>query len=692
MGNIRALLQTDPDFFRKENETLPYWQDVHDNAVIHTRRGLEGDKNKLLDEFRPNEGQLVKDYRTRNERQFTKAGFDMFLSKCMRVIRQCVPNPTTISKPLKVWLEAKPFNYLGEMMDLHSFTLDVILRKSLENPNQLLIAFPYTKSDISLPPNRGNENVEVGIKPLVVSFKDIRYMNDDCFSISGGMVELSNGETTSEEELYFSADSTHWYQHIPKYIKKGKANVLAYDTIVWYKHNTGENLLNFLAGEYTCSRDDEHDYLVSFIESYFNFANAAKEAASDEKIVHLRNSFPIAEIKPTKCHVKDCYDGKIGHAEDKPCRACEGKGWTLYPKGPAAALISEDGPDIMEDGRTSSKPSIQWHMPPLDYSKAALDRVWTFIDKAYQSIGMKMFSNAGASSSGDALREWQVDELDKLARVTSSLYSTVDRFLYQCECLLVRVDGNRIRPRHIVPERMGIVDLEQLKVEAESALPEDKLQSHKLYHSKKYRDDPVMSKGMNALLCYSPVLTASLEEIELMMAKNVCTKDDIIKKQWASIALDDVIENNDISDMSKSDIHKAMDTWFIDKGLIVEKTEIYEEEQDLTPARVGELQALVNLNKAVGAGEISEGAAEMILVKRFNFSSDDARQIVEGGNTEGGENVPQGAAQNNVNVDDILHALIVGRIPQDDAINQLAEYYGKSTEEVESILRNSEIL
>lgn len=684
MSAIIRLLKENPHFFKEQDERVKYWNKVHDSSVIHTRRRVEGDKNPVIDEMRPHETPLVKDYRTQHEKQLTRAGFDMFHTKSSRAISQCAPTTNSISDSLSEYLNTNPFVALGAVKTKESYVKDILLRRALESPNQILLAFPYVKGSPNLPPNNSKENDRVDIKPIIISHSDIRWIEDGCFSFVAGTIPLfiEGSKISQEKEFFFSADKEYWYQHIPYYKKDDKGHSVDYHTIVWYKHDTGESLLNFLPGSYSCSQDDSHEYLDSYISVYFSYADAAMEAFSDELIVNLRYSYPIPEIRPTKCDADGCDEGYIKKNKKNPCKRCSGSGYVLWP-GPSGALISPDNDSIMnKDG--SSKPAIQWHSPQMGFAKHAYERAFDLLDKAYKSVGLKIYENAGANMSGEGLREMKDNEADMMLRIAQGIYGTWDRFLWHCECLLVKNKEARIQPKTTIPERILSQNTDELRKAADEALAEDKLFSHNNYLSKKYSDNPVMAKGLSALNCYTPYMLLDLDEVRVQMTKNICSKNDMVRRSWGSIALDYVIDEKgeEILDMKKSEIHQLMDDYLDSKDLLEKKADKFTG-IDHSAVRVGEMSALINLSKSVQDGSMSEAAAELLLQSRFGFSKEEAERLIE--KSEEGDPNPGDA------IDDILHGLIVGAIPREDAINQISLLSGKSIEEVEGILKNQDL-
>ena len=686
MTVVERLLELDQTFFKRDNVASQYWEDIASQSARHTRRRTKGDKNPVIDSHRPHESTLVKDYRTENERQFTRWGFDLFLAKTARIIRQCITSDTSQSIALDEWLQEKPFVHLGKSMTVDEFTQDVILRLCLENPNQLLIAFPYDKTDRSRPPSQGSVNEELGILPKIIPSSDIRHLSDSCFSFFAGKVKVSEGDNKQAASLYYSCDPKNWYQHKPV-LKDSK---IVYETYVWYEHNTGINMVNFIPGEYSCSQDGDIPYLEPFIRSYYAMADAAMSAFSDEFIVNSRYSFPIPQIKPTQCD--KCKGRGYGKTVHDICRPCGGSGTMLWP-GPSGVLVDgDDEKDPIHDSKSDGL-AIKWNSPPMGFAKEAYERAWNLFDRALNSIGLHLGSGAGAGSSADALRERKEDEQDKLLRIAASTAQCVDTLLYHIESLLVPNVDNRVKPKTIVPEKITLVDLSKLKEDAENALPQDKLAANQNYINKKYADDPVMKQAQRALICYTPYILASEETIRLNMAKGVCKEEDIIKSTWSAIAIQSIVDEHgsDLVEMSKKDIHKLMDKWFEEEGLI-EKVD-NELLEGFTAAEAKEINgsqinALVSLVKSVGEGVITEEAAEMILIRRFGFGVEDARAIVEPGNKSdvGEDNQPSNGAKSSL--DDIIHGYLVGVISKEDAINQISNQTGRSIEDVDRILSN----
>lgn len=637
MSSITNLLLEDSTFFKSEPKQLPYYQHVHDSAVRHTRTFLEDDENPVIDETRPNESKQVKDYRRKNHKQYTRSGFELLISKSSRAIRQCIQPTTSISDPLKEWLESKPFMYMGEAKGLLEYTLDILLRKGLENPNEVLLAFPYRKDGVI--PDQGDETQNVSIQPKLIDFRDIRHLEGDCMSFKGGSVAIPRGDNFVEQDYYFSLDSEFWFLHYPVYKRDQGTNAkdnfkLEYENIVWYRHNSNESLVNFLPGEYSCSKNSDIEFLESYIRSYYSIADEAMHASSDDFAVQLRYSYPIPEIIPTQCQEVGCEDGYFKKDRTNPCKTCKGSGLQLWP-GPFGQLISpKETSSTLEGNNNPSKPAITFHSPPIEYAEKSYKRRWDLLDKAYQTLGFRVYHGAGANASAEALKEWKQDELDRLQRIIQGLFHTVDRFLFQVESLLVVSPEARIRPVTIVPEDLSFLSVDQARAEAENALPQERLFAHKNYIKKKYKDDPIMLKANEALLTYTPFSLVDPEQLKILLAKDACTKQDMLKVHYAPFAINQIIEDqgSDLVLLDNKEIHVLIDQWLIDEGIIIPALPtdpVVPEEESALLQTVGGSQAAIGLNQAVADGKMTEAAAEKFMAKLFKIPIEEAKELID---------------------------------------------------------------
>ena len=150
--NLKQLLEEKGGFFLESPKESQYYEAAHRDVIVHTARHLESEDIPQIDEVRPNESEETKRYRRKHFKQITRSGYSKFLTKCTRVIRQSKLTKSTLSDPLKAWLDTKPFRHVGESLSLDDFTFQVVLSKGLgSDSNAVLVAFPINPNDVKVP-------------------------------------------------------------------------------------------------------------------------------------------------------------------------------------------------------------------------------------------------------------------------------------------------------------------------------------------------------------------------------------------------------------------------------------------------------------------------------------------------------------------------------------------------------------
>lgn len=660
--DLRTLFEKEGAFFSGVMHPARWYHDkVQSDITVHTTRPNvdHGETNDIIDAVRPNEPEDIKDYRKTADKQVTGGGVKEFLSKCNRIIRQSNISMSSLSESSAEWNDQRLFVDNHQNLDLDTYTIDVVLRRSLaHSPNEVWVAFPYNGNDVELPPINLELNESPSIKPLLIPHSDLRYgMGHLIFTT--GVVEIPKGEQTSEEEVLFGADDYWWYKFEPFYEKNDKGNyILKYKMIEWFYHNTGESLINFIAGERALSQDGLITYQETHIKSYYDFCWSAMSAFSDDFIVRHRFSHPITEMTPPDCHGCGGSTWEGGVQSKGKCTVCKGEGRIVWP-GPGEVYVN-DSDSTLKDGE-SKKKLVEFHNPDIAYAKNSFDVSFKFLTEAKQSIGLDLLN--GTSSESGVAKDLRLEALqDKLSKIASNLFECRDRFSWQVECLLVPDEGSRLRPVTMIPQKLSVKDLTTLKEEAEDALPENRVFAHREYYAVKYQNDPLLIHMHSLLLDYSPLFVLNRDEINVLLAKDVCTVNDMVKKIYATQAIEYVMKSIDILEADELDVFAAMDDYLESRGLLTLVEEAQIEDENIP---TGEPQLITN------AEVDSEGDEDVGL----------------GGDDDLGEVAPSTDRSNKEKAKDVIDLYYAKKISREAAIDQLVELSGKSKDVISNLLK-----
>ena len=104
------------------------------------------------------------------------------------------------------------------------------------------------------------------------------------------------------------------------------------------------------------------------------------------------------------------------------------------------------------------------------------------------------------------------------------------------------------------------------------------------------------------------------------------TNYDVIKAMHVFNALDEVYEEG----MTVRQANEAVKQYLIENGYWVEpEAEVSKPTENKLLATVGGVTSIVEISRAVSAGEMSETAAENLLVTVFGIKPDEAKKLIE---------------------------------------------------------------
>lgn len=545
----------------------PYWEAVAKQGKRHTDRRLPNEPIDIIKTLRPNESKEVSDYRAKNERQITRTGYDMFVSKLSRIFSSASIRTTGKSDEVEKWLATMPFVQMGKNFNLMGFAYECVLKDALSNPNQLVVAFPYNELNPDVHPNFSIQDgglspaQSVSIEIKFIPYEKINYVDSDVLVFKGGYRTIARQSgSKATVPFYYAADKLNWYTLEPVLNTKGGYD---YEAVIWYIHNTGESLVNFLPGEIQKQKDGS-TFLESYIRPYYDWADEVISAFSDDQGTRSRFSSPFVGVTATDCDAQGCRNGYLDGKRDSPCGSCSGTGKKLLP-GPYE-VYHKPVDDGMVGSQASKGKDIEFYVPPteiLDYSY----RTWKDLYKiAKQSIGLDLLDGTGVES-GNA-KDLRLEDLqDQLQRISNGLFSFLENLLYQVESLLVLDDGSRSRVKFIVPKRFRLDDTNDLAEQAREALPEERFMARMDYYQSKYVGNPEKVRLFELAMSYAPSMLLNEDEFINRQASGVYGENEGIKRGSAVIALQKISKDYTLTELSEDEAFALIDAYLIDRGM-----------------------------------------------------------------------------------------------------------------------------
>ena len=148
--------------------------------------------------------------------------------------------------------------------------------------------------------------------------------------------------------------------------------------------------------------------------------------------------------------------------------------------------------------------------------------------------------------------------------------------LFFTECLLQSNRTLRKVPHVTLPKTYEIQTVEDIQEVANNTFASDKFNAMLEVIEAKYKGNKRKIKSESLKLSYSPLWTLSQEEITERIALGIYDRNDIIKRDYSSIAFEQLSEEPtlDILEMSKEEIYTYIDA--VISPYLISNTPIFE--------------------------------------------------------------------------------------------------------------------
>jgi len=248
------------------------------------------------------------------------------------------------------------------------------------------------------------------------------------------------------------------------------------------------------------------------------------------------------------------------------------------------------------------------------------------LEKGSKAIGLDLLEDAGANSSDLSLSRRQEDLLDMIKTVAEYTYDALDAMMYHIEVLKYPNESQRGESHINRPSSFEIKSPEELLVLAQTALFEDRVTARINYYKTKYKNQDRLIAVYEMALKTTPSLALTFEEQTNYLAAGIIDSYDMIKSMHVFNALDEVYSEG----MNVKQANDAIKNYLVDNGFWVEpEAEISKPTENKLLATVGGVTSIVEISRAVSAGEMTESAAENLLVTVFGIKSEEAKKLIE---------------------------------------------------------------
>ena len=505
---------------------------VKKQAMRHTRR-LKN--NPLFNIQRPNEPDLILQYRNAMARMLSKDGFDRWCSKVGRIIETAglTIDRTTLNEATREWLEEENFQYMGQYSGVQEWFLRIIVPGCVEDPNGLIVVFPYNpespQTPLPRPVTDGGlpNNTAPAIDVQTIPTEDIIETGTEYFSYWGWETEIRYGTDTKKERVWFEWDANYVYINWPMYDEKLQ---LVYVTEVWYQHDFGFLPLNFMPGRIAKSETGEY-YNESFLHPYFEYADEFASAFSDVQANRVSHLYPKVIMTEMPCPEKGCKSGRIKYTDKAgiekiaECQTCGGSGVIKDP-GPYGVILQKAQGGI--DGQSGQPNPYQYVTPPTEVFALAWEKTFELLERGKRAVGLDLLLNL--NESGVAMEHRLEDLEDMLKDFGGTLIDTMEVVLECVDALLHINPAQRKAPKIVRPKRYDIKTALGHKMDYDNALPFDRYNAAIQLIQNKYRGDDVKQKVYREAFKFAPELLLSEQEFSVRVASGVYQTQNVTKR------------------------------------------------------------------------------------------------------------------------------------------------------------------
>ena len=634
-----------PNYFTSSFDRKDDWDRVREQAYEHTRYSENSD---IISAARPNESLEVNAYRNNNRRRLTKSAIDKFKTKTSRIFKSSGLgiNEESLSDALREYISKETYMYITQRTDFLSYILDVVYAKALDDPNAVEILLPINPENPDVSPLASVEeggvpkNEDLVIKSIIVSSGKIKAFTRNVFSWDGGYKTIPGLDNSQSYPWFWIVDNEWFYRYLPVRMENGYP---VYELENWYFHNTTiseEKIMpvNLVPANIIFDDDDRYAYQTSFISPFLEYADEFASRFSDGQAVWVTSAFPIHVMEEMNCRAPGCINGKVPNPDTKSdmayigCSSCNGTGHTQRPS-PYGVLVKPDKSG-MDAGNTGTP--YELINPDTEILSTTYNVPFDLLQKGERQIGLDVLENKVESGVSREMRFEDVKDL--LATISSKIAKFMERHLFYLESLLVLSPPSRGKPRVNTPVDFDLKSSVDLKEDALNALPSDRIERTLAYYKLVYKNNERLLKVYDYAFQYSAILLTPWDELKDQLLAGIITDEDVIKRNNVIQIMRKLSIAPNWLKLNFDQVKELVDEALEDQGLILKPLENFEletspseegENRSKLLDTVGGLSGILELTKAVKNGEMSEVAAENILVNIYGLARVIAESIID---------------------------------------------------------------
>ena len=602
-----------------EPENSDNWNDVRESMFVHTRGALP---DKLLNTRRPNEDEKVFQYRLDIYEPITKGSMNKAIDKLFRLFSSANYS-VKVSGNLEEYLSTKRFkneHFIG-------FIQKYVLRRMIEDPNALLVTIPVGEGLV-------NPSVKVDVDCLIVGSDKIKYLSKDavCWIDEKEKSIVSvNGRNVYEGSVFHTLTKYGYFKHV----QRGEKHAQIYDLIEVYRHEIGSLPAVVLGGNPTVE-----DYFESYFSPFLPFGNECIRQYSDWTGVMTMSAFPYREETAEDCNAKGCRSGVIFNKETEEhetCGVCNGTG-KIFARSPYGVFIRSKGSGAFEGNQTDSTPLVRFISPPVDIIKYSGEAWENLLRKAEESLHLIFVDEAQSGKAKEIDREESDSMLTKISN------NVFDEIIFKTLLFMekFRELTNPVEPVIVKPISFRSRNEEDLIQEINDLSDKNapiafQVEAAKDLAKKRFSGNKAISRMVEVLVAFGPIYHVKTADKAILLANGTIKKQDVVKSLFAYKTLNEIISNEGTEFLENplTTIFQRMEQELVQYYDQAPSISIEEERKLESQSRirgsVGGVNGIIEINKAVAEGSMTEEAGEAILRSIYGIDLETAARMVEPG-------------------------------------------------------------
>ena len=498
--------------FNSEPTSKARWVSLYNNNIVHTRGVFP---SNILDIRRtlPDE---IKKYQRETYESLTTDVVHRSIDSISRTISQSDYKIT-----IDEFNDEIVFN--GENTTFKNMHFNMLVADMLEDPN----AYIYWMPSNSILDQLENEKVEP--LPILVSSKDIKYVDDTILIHNNGTILIPSNKGAKRDiicNVYRLVTIGFIYDLIP-YLTE--TDEIKYRVELYFITDI-KVPFKVLGGRLSIEKTNgtELKYYQSFFQNIFSWGNEFIGVYMDFKTIFNRMSSPVIQMKAAQCPESDCrnglvYDEMCTECEPKKCNTCKGKG-VITDISPYSTFLL---PDRRAGESEDMVDVIKYITPPIEAVNAAKATAFEYLDALKESANI---TRTGANQSGVAKELDRQQKYDMLSVIIDAVFELVTFSAISIDTLF-NVDPNkRGKYKIISPKTITITNETELQEIASNKSLPIPIQKQALleYIDKKYINDERSKQLQRYIVLKDPYYTYSVQDMMQLKASGL-TDNEALK-------------------------------------------------------------------------------------------------------------------------------------------------------------------